>query len=98
MAGAFFHWAWSCNHVWHPSSQCRQRGVDVCALWESPKISIPESGAYIPTRLLSFLVHINTVTVLLTCTRESYVLSSARPVAIVASVCIVSDACISNSR
>ena len=59
MAGVLFHWAWSCNHVWHPSSRCPQRGVDVSALWESPKISDLESGAYIPiTRNLSFCIHI----------------------------------------
>lgn len=85
--------------MWRLSFQCRQKGVDVCALWESPKISILEIVAYIPTRdlIIIYIIH-NSMTALLTCTRRSYVLSSVRPVEIVTSVCIVSDAYISSSR
>ena len=57
MADVLFHLAWSCNHVWHPSSRCRQRGVDACVLWESPKILILESGTYIPIRDLEALLN-----------------------------------------
>ena len=35
--------------MWHPSSECRRRGVDVCALWGSPNISTLENVPYIPT-------------------------------------------------